>query len=108
MPNGPVGGKLQHFKCISKASAYAHVRANLSKPPLVAVLAQKPPMLCPKGHERHGPLCLVRPHVMPTKTSAGPNDVVRLGVLHLKSTGPNEVVRLGVLRLTPPLPKGEI
>jgi hypothetical protein len=33
-------------------------------------------------------LCLVRPHVMPTKTSVGPN----------------EVVRLEVLRLIPPLP----
>jgi hypothetical protein len=25
MPNGPVGRKLQRFKCMSKASAYAHI-----------------------------------------------------------------------------------
>ena len=27
--------------------------------------------------------CLVRPHMMPTKTSVGPNEVVRLEVLRL-------------------------
>jgi len=37
---------------------------------------------------------------MPTKTSVGPNEVVRLEVLRLAP--PLEVVRLEVLRLPPP------
>ena len=33
MPNGPVGRKLRRFKCMSKASAYAHVREAVAEYP---------------------------------------------------------------------------
>jgi hypothetical protein len=37
-------------------------------------------------------LCLVHPHMMPTKTSAGPNEVFRLGAMRLpmRTGNPNE------------------
>jgi hypothetical protein len=47
MPNGPVGRKLQHFKCIGKASAYIHAHVRRE-----AVAEYEPPRTAPHMPER--------------------------------------------------------
>jgi hypothetical protein len=53
------------------------------------------------GLTRKPPLCLVRGHMMPTKTSAGPKEVVRLEVFRLKLPFAASCQSLSLLAIAP-------